>query len=354
MNDDENISSVLNDFFSNVVSSLNIPPHKDPSVNPDQFEDPVVKANEKYKNHPSIKAIKERSINKVFKFQSISRSDIKKEILSLDSSKASQESEIPTKIIKQNVDIFTEHLFHEFEKSLFEKFEYTSLFEFADITPVYKKSSRFEKSNYRPVSILPVLSKVFEKCLYKQISSYFDDIFSKYQCGFRKGFGAQHSLIAMIEKWRDSMDKGKFFGAILTDLSKAFDCLPHDLPAAKLSAYGFDNNSTKFLFDYLTNRKQKTKIGQVYSSWDKLTSGVPQGSILGPLIFNIDLIDIFYISSNYDIANYADDNTPYVTCETMASLIESLEKIAEEIFKWFKNNEMQANGDKCHVLISTN
>ena len=87
---------------------------------------------------------------------------------------------VQTKIIKQNVDIFTEHLFNEFEKSLFEKFEYKSLFKFADITPVHKKGSRFEKNNYRPVSILPVLSKVFEKCLYKQISSYFDDIFSKY------------------------------------------------------------------------------------------------------------------------------------------------------------------------------
>ena len=165
---DENISSALNDFFSNVVSSLNIPPYKDPSVNLDQFEDPVLKANEKYKYHPSIKAIKERNINKVFKFQSISRSDIKKEILSLDSSKASQESDIPTKIIKQNVDIFTEQLFHEFEKSLFEKFEYTSLLKFANITPVHKKGSRFEKNNYWPVSILPVLSKVLKNvCINK-------------------------------------------------------------------------------------------------------------------------------------------------------------------------------------------
>ena len=114
--------------------------------------------------------------------------------------------------IKQNVDIFTEYLFHEFEKSL-EKSEYTSPFKFADITPVHKKGSRFEKNNYRPVSILPVLSKVFEKCLYKQISSYFNDIFSKYQCGFRKGFSAQHCLLAMIEKWCNSMDQGKFFGA---------------------------------------------------------------------------------------------------------------------------------------------
>ena len=124
--------------------------------------------------------------------------------------------------------------------------EYTFPFKFADITPVHKKGSRFEKNNYRPVSILPVLSKVFEKSLYKQISSYFNDIFSKYQCEFRKAFSAQHCLLAVIEKWYNSMDQGKFFGALLTDLSKLFDCFPQDLLAAKLSAYGFDNNSTQF------------------------------------------------------------------------------------------------------------
>ena len=186
LNEDKKISSILNNFFSNVASNLNIPPFKIPSVNPDQFEDPVLKTNEKYKYHPSTKAITEKNLNKTFAFQTISRSDIKKEILRLDNSKAIQVSDIPTKIIKQNVDIFTEYLFHEFEKSL-EKFEYISSFKFADTTLVHKNGSRFEKNNYWPVSILPVLSKGFEKCLYKQISSYFNDIFSKYQCGFRKG-----------------------------------------------------------------------------------------------------------------------------------------------------------------------
>ena len=111
LNDDEKISSTLNDFFPNVVCNLNIPPYEDPSVNPEQFEDPVVKANEKYKYHPSIKAIKEKNLKKTFTFQTISRSDIKKEILRLDNSKAIQESDIPTKIIKQNAEIFTEYLF---------------------------------------------------------------------------------------------------------------------------------------------------------------------------------------------------------------------------------------------------
>ena len=114
----QKISSTLNDFFSNVVSNLKIPRYEDPSVKPNQFEDPVLKANEKYKYHPRIKAIKEKNLNKTFTFQTISRSDIKKEIARLDNSKAIQELDMPTKIIKQIVDIFTKYLFHEFEKSL--------------------------------------------------------------------------------------------------------------------------------------------------------------------------------------------------------------------------------------------
>ena len=116
---------------------------------------------------------------------------------------------------------------------------------------------------------------------------------------------------------------------------------------------GFDNNSTQFLFDYLTNRKRRTKIGQVYSTWDEIKSGVPQGSILEPLIFNIDLCDMFFNLKNHEIASYADDNIPYVTCDTIESMTGSLEKIAKKIFKWFKDNEMQRNTDNCYVLRST-
>ena len=135
----------------------------------------------------------------------------------------------------------------------------------ANVTPVHKKSSQSEKGNYRPVSILPKLSKVFERCIYKQIYEYFENILSKYQCGFRKGHSAQHCLIALLEKWRESIDRGSEFGILLTDLSKAFDCLPHDLFVAKLSAYGFDNKALRFTYDYLKNRKQRTKISGLYS-----------------------------------------------------------------------------------------
>ena len=96
-----------------------------------------------------------------------------------------------------------------------------------------------KKYKHRPISILPNISKVYEICLYDQMSEFFDNIFSKYQCGFRKSYSAQHCLLVMIEKWKKVVDNGGAFGALLTDLSKAFDYIPHDLIIAKLEAYDF-------------------------------------------------------------------------------------------------------------------
>ena len=121
----------------------------------------------------------------------------------------------------------------------------------------------------------------------------------------------------MLDKWSKALDKGKLAGALLTDLSKAFDCLNHELLIAKLDAYGFDQSSLSYIYSYLSNRKQRTKINNSYSSWSNIKSGVPQGSILGPLLFNIYLNDIFYFVSKCDITNYADDTTPYSVEETI-------------------------------------
>ena len=112
----------------------------------------------------------------------------------------------------------------EFNKSS-ELGKFPSEMKLADITPVFKKEDRTKKENYRPISILSNLSKVFERCLYNQLSVFFDKILLQYQCGFRKRFNAQHCLINLLIKWRQSLDQGLVFGALLTDLSNAFDCL---------------------------------------------------------------------------------------------------------------------------------
>ena len=129
----------------------------------------------------------------------------------------------------------------------------------ADVTPVYKKWRKDIKENFRPLSILPILSKFFEKCVFAQIFTFFDNTFSNQKCNFRKGYSTQHYLLVMLETWKRSVDKGKVFGALLTDLSKAFDCLDHKLLTAKLNAYGFSLRALRLINNHFTKQKTENK-----------------------------------------------------------------------------------------------
>ena len=164
--------------------------------------DPIIKLILKYRDHPNILAIGEvckEKYDSLFLFTGIDKEEILKEILNLDASKACQDTDVPTKILKENADIFADFLhasFNEFVK----KSEFPSVLKQANITPVFKKGERECKNNYRPVSILSNVSKIFERIIFRQISNYMDSFFSKYQFGFRKRYSTQQCLLPMLRK----------------------------------------------------------------------------------------------------------------------------------------------------------
>ena len=222
----------------------------------------------------------------------------------------------------------------------------------ADVLPIHKKDEKTLAKNYRPVSLIPVVSKLFERNMYKEIFEFIENSLSPYLFGFRKGHSTEQCLVVMLETWKIALDEKGYAGAILTDLSKAFDCLNHDLLIAKLNAYGFSQDALKFIRSYLKDRKQRTKVGTAFSKWLEIKYGVPQGSILGPLLFNIFLNDLFFFIKDIYLANYADDNTTYATNKDISILLKTLEEETSILLNWFTNNEMKPNTDKCHLIVA--
>ena len=315
-------------------------------------DNPLGKAVNMFKHHPSITKLNLAGfVKENFSFLHVSNDNVLMVINSIDSSKAYQKDNIPLQILKENSDISALVVTHDINRSIDEG-KFPSSLKNADVTPIYKKGDLLLKVTYRPVSILPTLSKVYEKILHSQIYTYFNNIFSKFLCGYRKGYSTQHRLLYMLEKLKTSFDKGMCTGILLTDLSKAFDCMSHELLIAKLYAYGFTKNSLSLVSDYLCERKQRTKIRNKYSSWREIIYGVPQGSILGPLLFNIHVNDLFLFSDDFLMSNYADDCSPYEFSYTTEEVIIKLEKDATFLIEWYKNNYLHPNPKKWHLLLS--
>ena len=185
------IANALNTFFSNIVSNLNLPEYPISNSYYNKIRDPVLKAILKYKDHPSIKAIERVPKSKVlFNFSSVEKKEIFQETVCLDASKACQDTDVPTKIIKDNADIFTDFIHPSINASI-NNGDFPSFLKLANVIPVFKKDSKNSKDNYRPMSILKNISKVYERILFKQIETFMDNFFSKFQCGFRKGYSTQ-------------------------------------------------------------------------------------------------------------------------------------------------------------------
>ena len=220
----------------------------------------------------------------------------------------------------------------------------------ADVTPIFKKNDDLDKENYRPVSVLPHVSKIIERVMYIQIENFMEDKLSKLLTGFRKNHSTQHCLVNMLEKWKNTLDKGSFVCAIFVDLSKVPDTMNHDLLIAKLGAYSFQEDALVFMKSYFTNRQQRVRVNSNFSMWKEIISGVPQGSILGPLLFNIFLNDFFLFGENSDLSNYTDDNTLYSSGNHLEKVKQTFRQDFEIVTKWFYENYMLLNLGKCHFM----
>ena len=149
----------------------------------------------------------------------------------------------------------------------------------------------------------------------------------------------------------EKLDKNFIVRAVLTDLSKAFDCIPHDMIIDKLAAYGIERETLRLIYSYLKGRKQCVKINNTYSDYNEIISGVPQGSILGPILFNLSINDLFFFIEIASMHNFADDNTLSAWGETLFNLIGTLESESNIAIDWFTKNEMIINPDKFQAII---
>ena len=155
----------------------------------------------------------------------------------------------------------------------------------------------------------------------------------------------------MIDNFKCALDKGEYIACISMDISKAFDCLPHCLTICKLHAYGLSRNTCTLIASYLYQRKQRVKIGIIRSSWKETNKGVPRGSILGPLIFNIFMNELFYFVKHANLFNYADDNSVSVNGKELSIVSRLLQSEAEVTVRWFCDNAMEANPSKFQGIL---
>ena len=200
------------------------------------------------KYHPSIILINQKIGNQTkFSFEPVALSDVVKEINDINPNKLSRKDSIPPKMLK-GISEATANILQNFLNDSLETGTFPDSLKLADITPVFKKKNPLNKTNYRPVNVLPIASKLFEKIMQKQINGFISNYLSPYLCGYRKVYNMQQVLLALIEKWKKNLDNKGYGDAVLMDLSKAFDTLNHGLLIAKLSAYGFEYDALKIIY----------------------------------------------------------------------------------------------------------
>ena len=324
------IAEAINEHFSNVAQVLaqDIPVV---DVNPESYLEPT----------DSLFSLQIPSVNNVFSFLS-----------KIDEKKATGLDRIPSNLLKMAASIVAPSLTSIFSKSILTGI-YPNDWKAAKVTPLFKKGLKSDPNNYRPISVIPVVSKVLEKIVYNQLYHYLDD--NKLLLGCQSGFRSLHSTLTVLleatDAWSVNIDNGLLNGVVFIDLTKAFDTIDHEIILRKMSYLGVDQAAIKWFSSYLSGRTQRCSVNGKLSTARTLSCGVPQGSILGPLLFLIYINDLPNSLQNAVPRMFADDTNLTLSVKTLTELKLALAPELNNLSCWLKANKLSLNVAKTELMI---
>ncbi|MDQ5930176.1 MAG: hypothetical protein QG594_1963 [Bacteroidota bacterium] len=282
--------------------------------------------------------------------------EVVKTLESIDGSSASGAVNISSVVFKKCADELGPVLTNLFNLCL-EKSEIPIDWKMAYITPIYKgKGIRSDLNNYRPISVISPIAKVFEILVAKKMKHYLESngILHDSQFGFRAGRSCELALNTIVEDWREDLDDNREVVAVFLDLSKAFDTVDHQLLLKKMHFYNFSSKFVKLITNYLTDRAMKVKIDGCLSKSEPLKVGVPQGSVLGPLLFIVYINDLCHLPLKSKILLFADDTTFYLSGLHLNQVLEQISKDMQIVKEWLSNNRLILNISKTHAMHLSN
>ncbi|CAB4026264.1 Hypothetical predicted protein [Paramuricea clavata] len=287
-----------------------------------------------------------------FTLHPVNESQVFRLLNNLSISKSTGGDKIPAKILKKSASVITPSLTNLFNSAIGMGI-FPSEWKSARVIPLHKKGSRSVLDNYRPISILPVISKIFEKILYEQLYEYFttNNLLSEQQFGFRRFHSTSTALLDCTDEWYVNMDRGLYNLAVFLDLKKAFDTVNHDILLAKLELYGIKNTPLMLLKSYLSDRSQKCQVNGELSTLKYLKYGVPQGSILGPLLFLIYINDLPNCLQHSTARMFADDTNITVSGKSVKEAEVAINVDLNNIREWLLSNRLSLNLVKTEYLL---
>ena len=287
-----------------------------------------------------------------FNFLEISEEFVLSQLRGLKSGKAVGLDRIPARLLKDSADIVVKPVTFIINTSL-RTAKVPCDWKSARVIPLFKKGKADEMDNYRPISILPVLSKVLERAVHIQLYKYLqkNKILSPYQCGFRKCHSTEFAALSFSDNIRRNMDQGQLTGAVFIDLLKAFDTVDHAVLLDKLSNLGIVDKEHGWFTDYLSNRTQVVEFHGVTSTPEAISVGVPQGSILGPLLFILHINDLPEVVSECNILMYADDTVLYCSSSKASVIQDKLIADLAKIDHWLSFNSLFINVTKTEAML---